>query len=95
MSLASELQAAYDSDDFKRFCQVHNLEPSISGRANCWDKALAESFFSRTQKERIQKRIDKTRDVARAFDYIRRSTIDRRQSHLDRFTPEAFDSAAA
>lgn len=27
----------YGSDDFKRFCAAHNLEPSMSRRGNCWD----------------------------------------------------------
>ncbi len=36
----------YGSDDFKRFCTAHNLEPSMSRRGNCWDNAVAESFFS-------------------------------------------------
>jgi putative transposase len=26
---------------------VHHLEPSMSRRGNCWDNAVAESFFSR------------------------------------------------
>ena len=41
-------------------------------RGNCWDNAVAESFFGSLKKERIRKRIYKTRDLARAdiFDYI-------------------------
>jgi transposase InsO family protein len=64
--------------------------PSMSWRANCWDNAVAKPFFSSMKKERIQKRIYKTRDLARAdiFDYIevfynrtrRHSHIGRRQS---------------
>ncbi len=44
----------------------------MSRRGNCWDNAVAESFFSSLKKERIKKRIYKTRDLARAdiFDYI-------------------------
>lgn len=43
----------------------------MSRRGNCWDNA-AESFFSSLKKERIRKRIYKTRDLARAdvFEYI-------------------------
>ena len=55
------------SDDLKRFCQAHNPEPSMSRRANCWDNAVAESFFSSLKKERIRKRIYKTRDLARTI----------------------------
>lgn len=44
----------------------------MSRRGNCWDNAVAESFFSSLKKERIKKRIYKTREMARAdvFDYI-------------------------
>ena len=57
-----------------------------------------ESFFSSLKKERIRKRIYKTRDMARAdvFDYIEvfynRS---RRHSHLGGVSPEAFERARA
>lgn len=44
----------------------------MSRRGNCRDNAVAESFFSSLKKERIRKRIYKTRAVARGdiFDYI-------------------------
>ncbi|MFB9984683.1 IS3 family transposase [Mesorhizobium kowhaii] len=58
----SDQGSQYGSDDFKRFCQAHNLEPSMSRRANCWGNAVAESFFSSLKKERIRKRIYKTRE---------------------------------
>jgi putative transposase len=35
----------FGSDDTRRFCREHNLEPSMSRRGNCWDNAVAESFF--------------------------------------------------
>jgi putative transposase len=42
----SDQGSQYGSDDFKRFCYANNLEPSMSRRANRWDNAVAESFFS-------------------------------------------------
>ena len=94
----SDQGSQYGSDDFKRFCQANNLEPSMSRRANCWDNAVAESFFSSLKKERIQKRIYKTRDLARAdiFDYIEVFyNRTRRHSHIGGVSPEAFETAAA
>jgi putative transposase len=94
----SDQGSQYGSDDFKRFCSEHNLTPSMSRRGNCWDNAVAESFFSSLKKERIRKRVYKTRELARAdvFDYIEvfynRS---RRHSHLGGISPEAFELAAA
>ena len=61
----SDQGSQYGSDDWLRFCQ-QQLEPSMSRRGNCWDNAVAESFFSSLKKERIRKRIYKTRDLARA-----------------------------
>jgi len=94
----SDQGSQYGSDDFKRFCAAHNLEPSMSRRGNCWDNAVAESFFSSLKKERIQKRIYKTRDLARAdvFDYIEAFyNRTRRHSHLGGISPEAFERASA
>jgi putative transposase len=94
----SDQGSQYGSDDFKRVCVAHNLEPSMSRRGNCWDNAVAESFFSSLKKERIQKRVYKTRDLARAdvFDYIEAFyNRTRRQSHLGGVSPEAFERASA
>ncbi len=68
----SDQGSQYGSGDWLQFCRDHQLEPSMSRRGNCWDNAVAESFFSSLKKERIKKRIYKTRDLARAdiFDYI-------------------------
>ncbi|MDI9720677.1 IS3 family transposase, partial [Acinetobacter junii] len=87
----------YSSGDWQKVCQKHNVVPSMSRRGNCWDNAVAESFFSSLKKERIKKRIYKTREMARAdvFDYIEMfyNRI-RRHSHLDGMSPEAFETAS-
>ncbi len=94
----SDQGTQYGSDDWRRFCQAHNLEPSMSRRGNCWDNAVAESFFSSLKKERIKKRVYKTRDLARAdiFDYIEVFyNRTRRHSHLGGLSPEAFEKASS
>lgn len=94
----SDQGSQYGSDDWRRFCLHHNLEPSMSRRGNCWDNAVAESFFSSLKKERIKKRIYKTRDLALAdiFDYIEVFyNRNRRHSHLGGLSPEAFETALA
>ena len=93
----SDQGSQYGSDDWLRFCRTHNLEPSMSRRGNCWDNAVVESFFSSLKKERIKKRIYKTRDLARAdvFDYIEVFyNRMRRHSHLGGVSPEAFEQAS-
>lgn len=41
----SDQGSQYSSDDWLRFCKTHGLEPSMSRVGNCWDNAVAESFF--------------------------------------------------
>jgi putative transposase len=93
----SDQGSQFGSDDWLRFCRSNNLEPSMSRRGNCWDNAVAESFFSSLKKERIRKRIYKTRDLAKAdvFDYIEVFyNRTRRHSHLGGVSPEAFERAS-
>ncbi len=68
----SDQGSQYGSDDWLRFCKEHHLLPSMSRRGNCFDNAVAESFFSSLKKERIRRRIYRSREEARAdiFDYI-------------------------
>lgn len=93
----SDQGSQYGSDDWIRFCKQHNLETSMSRRGNCWDNAVAESFFGSLKKERIKNRIYKTRDLARAdvFEYIEMFyNPNRRHSHLGGVSPEAFERAS-
>lgn len=94
----SDQGCQHGSDDWQRFCRANNLSPSMSRRGNCWDNAVAESFFSSLKKERIRKRIYKTQDLARAdiFDYIEVFYNRARcHSHLGGVSPEAFEQASS
>jgi putative transposase len=93
----SDHGSQYVSNDWKRFCDANKLVPSMSRRGNCWDNAVAESFFSSLKKERTRKRNYKTRDLARAdvFDYIEAFyNRTRRHSHPGGVSPEAFERAS-
>ena len=92
----SDQGTQYSSDAWRRFCRSHHLEPSMSRKANCWDNAVAESFFSSLKKERIKKQIYKNRGLATTAvaDYI--DTFynrTRRHSHLGGLSPEQFEAA--
>ena len=93
----SDQGSQYDSEDWMKFCREHNLEPSMSRRGNCYDNAVAESFFSSLKKERIGKRIYRTREEARAdiFDYIEvfYNRV-RRHSYLGQVSPYDFEKVA-
>ena len=84
------------SDGWRRFCRSNHLEPSMSRKGNCWDNAVAESFFGSLKKERIKKQIYKNRalalaDVADYIDTFYNRT--RRHSHLGGVSPEQFEAA--
>jgi len=93
----SDQGSQYGSDDWVRFCKDHNLIPSMSRRGNCFDNAVVESFLDSLKKERIRRRIYRTREEARAdvFDYIEvfYNRI-RRHSHLGQVSPIDFEQAA-
>jgi putative transposase len=92
----SDQGTQYGSDAWRRFCKSNNLEPSMSRRGNCWDNAVAESFFGSLKKERIKKHIYKNRELAIAdiSDYIESFyNRTRRHSHVGGVSPEEFESA--
>lgn len=62
----------YASDDCQRFMRANQLVSSMSRRGNCYDNAVAESFFHSLKTERIKRQIYSTREIARhdIFDYI-------------------------
>lgn len=90
----SDQGSQFGSDDFARWCKDNQLVPSMSRRENCWDNAVAESFFSSLKKERIKRHIYATRQDAKSdvFDYIEGfyNRI-RRHSHLYQLSPLAFE----
>jgi putative transposase len=90
----SDQGTQYGSDAWRRFCRSHHLEPSMSRKGNCWDNAVAESFFSSLKKERIKKHIYKTRELARddVADYISFYNRTRRHSHIGGVSPEQFEA---
>jgi putative transposase len=94
----SDQGSQYGSDDWMRFCRDNNLDTSMSRRGNCYDNAVAESFFSSLKKERIGRQIYRTREEARTdiFDYIEVFyNRTRRHSYLGQVSPYEFEKMAA
>lgn len=92
----SDQGTQYGSDAWRRFCRSNRLEPSMSRKGNCWDNAVAESFFSSLKKEKIKKKVYKNRelaiaDVANYIDSFYNRT--RRHSHLGGLSPEQCEAA--
>ena len=90
----SDQGSQFGSDEFNRWCKDNRLSPSMSRRGNCWDNAVAESFFSNLKSERIKRRIYSTRAEAKSeiFDYIEGFyNRVRRHKHLDQLSPYEFE----
>jgi putative transposase len=68
----SDQGSQFTSEAWQSFLKQHNLEASMSRRGNCYDNAVAESFFHLLKTERIRRKTYKTRRQARqdVFDYI-------------------------
>ncbi len=68
----SDQGSQYTSMDWQNFLKSHNLVCSMSRRGNCHDNAVAESFFQLLKRERIKRRIYKSREEGRQdiFNYI-------------------------
>ncbi len=72
--LHSDRGTQYTADEFQEFLSKHRIVSSMSGVGNCYDNAVAESFFGLLKRERVNRRRYDTRAEARAdvFDYIER-----------------------
>ena len=68
----SDQGSQFTSMEWASFLKHHNLEPSMSRRGNCHDNAVAESFFNLLKRERIRRKVYRTRAEARqdVFDYV-------------------------
>lgn len=72
MLIHSDQGSQFTSMDWASFLKHHNLVHSMSRGGNCHDNAVAESFFNLLKRERIRRRVYRSRDEARqdVFDYI-------------------------
>jgi len=72
VTIHSDQGSQFTSREWQSFLRQHNLEASMSRRGNCYDNAVAESFFQLLKRERIRRKTYLTRSAARqdVFDYI-------------------------
>ena len=57
----SDRGSQYTSKDFTDILRTHGIVSSMSRRANCWDNAVAESFFATLKKELSYELVGKNR----------------------------------
>ena len=93
----SDQGVVYSSLEYQHRLWRHGMMWSMSRRGNCYDNAVAESFFSSLKKERIRRKIYATRAEARAeiFDYIEVFyNRTRRHSHLGQVSPAVYEAGS-
>ncbi len=68
----SDQGSQYASNEYQMLLQRNGVRSSMSGKGNCYDNAVAESFFATLKRERIDHRRYATRDEANRdlFEYI-------------------------
>ncbi len=52
----SDRGSQYASHEYRQMLQLHGIKISMSRRGNCWDNAIAESFFATLKKELIYRK---------------------------------------
>ena len=62
----SDQGSQYSSYEWLALLQKYNLIPSMSRRGNCYDNAVAESFFKTFKRECVKKQIYLTREEAQS-----------------------------
>jgi putative transposase len=91
----SDRGSQYASKAFRRRLFRYRMRQSMSRKGNCWDNAVAESFFATLKKELVRNHIFPTRDAARTdvFEYIE-VFYNRRRAHslLGYETPTSFEA---
>jgi len=93
----SDRGVQYASNAFQALLKAYGIQCSMSRKGNCWDNAVAESFFHTLKVELIHDRHYYTRQEARAemFEYIEVFyNRQRRHSSLGYLTPAEFEKMA-
>ena len=90
----SDRGSQYASGDYQRVLAQHGIVCSMSRRGDCWDNAVAESFFATVKVELVHDAEWAARAAARTelFDYLELFyNGQRRHSALGYLSPRAFE----
>ena len=96
--LHSDRGVQYASGDYQTRLREHGIVCSMSRKGDCWDNAVAESFFSTLKAELVHRKDYVSRSQARAsvFEYIETFYNPRRRhSALGYLSPVEHEAAAA
>ena len=90
----SDRGSPYASAEYRRALAVVGIVASMSRKGDCWDNAVAESFFSTLKIELVHDEQYTTRAdaISSIGDYIHSFyNPERRHSHLDYVSPIEFE----
>ena len=90
----SDRGSQYASNEYKRILKQYELQGSMSKKGDCWDNAVAESFFASLKKEYVHHVLFPTRTHAQLgiFDYIEAwYNNERSHSTIGRLSPNEFE----
>jgi putative transposase len=90
----SDRGSQYCSNDFQKLLKTNGMVSSMSRKGDCWDNAVAESFFGSLKTERVFFTAYQTREEARRdiVDYIEMFyNSKRRHSYLGYMSPMEFE----
>jgi putative transposase len=92
----SDRGVQYASEDYMHLIQSHKMKSSMSGKGDCWDNAVMESFWATLKTELVNHERYATREQARAsiFEYIE-VFYNRKRLHssLGYVSPETFEAS--
>ena len=92
----SDRSSQYAGKAFRRLLEAHGFVGSMSRKGDCWDNAVAESFFASLKKERVQWRnypirAEGQRDILNYIVMFYNSQ--RLHSYLDYVSPNEYEEA--
>ena len=94
--LHSDQGSQYAAADYRAMLAANGIECSMSRKGNCWDNAVAESFFHTLKTELVHHEDYRSRTEAKAsiFEYIEVFyNRQRRHSHIGQMAPLVFEAA--
>jgi putative transposase len=91
----SDRGSQYASNDFQALLAEYEVTGSMSRKGNCWDNAVAESFFGSLKVEKLHGQNFKTRAEAaeNALEWMRFYNHERQHSTLGYVSPMAFEAS--
>lgn len=89
----SDRGSQYVSRDYQATLHNHGIRPSMSRKGDCWDNAVAESFFATLKAEMVADAEWESRSQAKRelIEYLNWYNFDRRHSTLRYLTPAEYE----